>query len=56
MINIFVDIILETGKRKVNFDDYEMKLNQSDTSVIQNNLIDELIGEGILSDVCEKNR
>lgn len=54
MINIFVDIILETGKRKVNFDDYEMKLNQSDTSVIQNNLIDELIGEGILSDVCEK--
>ncbi|MCS6130771.1 hypothetical protein DWV13_03725 [Clostridium botulinum] len=53
MLNIFVDCILETGKREVDYEDYEIRLNQLlDVNVTENRLIDELIEQNIISDIC----
>lgn len=55
MLNAFVDIILETGKRKVNFEDYEAKLHQLiGIYATENNLIDELVYQNVLSYYCKK--
>ncbi|MBU3201567.1 hypothetical protein LL037_03660 [Clostridium estertheticum] len=55
MLNAFVDIILKTGKREVDFEEYETKLTEVlGINAIENNLINELIGQNILSYFCKK--